>query len=169
VEHNGHLHATGATVQGAITATSGSFSRDVTIGGRSISNWMTEGGYIKEIKADTGNIADWFIEDKSLKGTDSDGYVVWLEPYGVSAQAPNDTPEGPVRWYDLCVFGVGSDATLKNNISAIEDKYDVFFDNLTPSTFNYKPEFKPNGYDKTHFGFIAQDILHNQNSLGLMI
>lgn len=167
VDTGGILYARGANISGTITATSGSFSRDVTIGGRSIANWITEGGYIKEIAADTGNIGGWYIDGQSLKGTDSNSYVVWLEPYGVYAQAPGDTVEGPARWYDLCVFGVGSDATLKNNIHAIEDKYDVFFDNLTPSTFNYKPEFKPNGYEKTHFGFIAQDILKNQNALGL--
>lgn len=47
-----------------------------------------------------------------------------------------------------------SDKNLKNSIAVPSDKYDVFFDNLTPSVFKYND----GSSDRLHSGFIAQEV-----------
>lgn len=47
-----------------------------------------------------------------------------------------------------------SDRNFKNNISIPSEKYDVFFDNLIPSTFQYNEGTS----GRLHSGFIAQEV-----------
>jgi hypothetical protein len=49
---------------------------------------------------------------------------------------------------------VGSDRRIKNSIEKISDKYDYFFDKLTPSMFKYNTGES----GRTHIGFIAQEV-----------
>lgn len=56
VSKEGKIYATGATLSGNITATSGSFSRDVVVGGKSISNWINSKGQIYNANLSQGSI-----------------------------------------------------------------------------------------------------------------
>lgn len=54
-----------------------------------------------------------------------------------------------------------SDRNLKKDIAKLDDKYDALFDSLLPVTY----KFKNNTSERTHFGFIAQDVKSSLESL----
>lgn len=144
VNNEGMLYAKNAEITGKITATSGSFKGTIT--------------------TTSGKIGGWTINTGNISGS-SDGYKVWLSPYGISAQPPDDTVE-ECRWYDL--VWEYSDKRVKNSINPIEDDYEGFYNDLKPVIFKYNENIKPEKYDQLHFGFIAQDIVKSieDNQLG---
>lgn len=77
---------------------------------------------------------------------------------------------GSVPWwgvYKAAAQAVASDLRIKQDIKLIsEDAYDKLFDELRAYTYRFKPDsgFKP---DKTHMGFISQNIKKNLDDAGL--
>lgn len=61
VDTSGTLYATGAKISGTITAESGNFSGDVTIGERPISSWITSDGFVYDIAAKSGSVGPFKI------------------------------------------------------------------------------------------------------------
>ena len=172
VSHGGHLVATSANITGTITATSGSFSRDVTIGGRSISNWITEQGYINEIQATKGTFGAWHIGEDTYassmwaehKPLDVHLSTVYLSSESVTVKEPSGATRATATWaniansatqYALAATNDDSDANIKNSIAELDEKYDVLFDSLTPCKYKYN--FGTS--DRYHTGFIAQEVI----------
>ena len=60
-------------------------------------------------------------------------------------------------------IAVTSDRNFKKNIQEIDIKYINFFKSLTPVTYKYKS----NLFDRSHMGFIAQDVEQALNKNGL--
>ena len=56
-----------------------------------------------------------------------------------------------------------SDRNLKENIAPISDKYAELFDKLVPVSF----EFNDSESDRTHLGFISQDVKASMDEVGL--
>lgn len=81
VDKNGNLFATNATIEGKITATSGNFSDNVTIGGTTVTAGYLKALYnyavggtgtaIKQIEASKGTIGGWTINDYVLRTANS--------------------------------------------------------------------------------------------------
>lgn len=57
-------------------------------------------------------------------------------------------------WSADYTITIDSDRRLKNNITTLSKQYDIFFDNLIPTSFCYNSEQT----NQKHIGFIAQDI-----------
>ena len=70
-------------------------------------------------------------------------------------------------WRNVLLSITGSDIRIKNNVNDIENQYEKFFDLLQPKTYNYTPEAKCGNTEILHFGFVAQDILMAQNTIGV--
>ena len=70
VQHNGKLFAKDAVIEGDIKATSGSFSRDITIAGKSLSEWISDEGDVQQIKAVSGTVGGWNIDRITINDTD---------------------------------------------------------------------------------------------------
>lgn len=131
--------------------------------------YVTQDGFLRckeanisgAINATSGKIGNWTISNGNLQyGNLASGMVIF-EPNYLKAAAPGDTIE-EARWYDIvfCANSWVSDATVKNTIESIDQKFEAFFNNLKPKTFFYNKNFRPNTYHKLHFGFVAQDILN---------
>ena len=70
------------------------------------------------------------------------------------------------RWkavYGMSTSIATSDRNLKDNICEIDDKYVEFFDKLQPVTY----ELIGNDHDRTHIGFISQDVKESMDEVGL--
>jgi len=151
---------------GYLVAKSGSFSRDITIGGRSISAWMDGDGYISNIKATSGSIGGWNISTSYISGT-SGSYTVSIKPSGCSAYNSSYAHDYTSSWYNIVQAGnswanSSSDLNIKNSISSI-DSYDVMFDNLKPCRYKYNYGTS----NRYHTGFIAQEVVSAIESAGL--
>ena len=66
---------------------------------------------------------------------------------------------GSWTWKDSSA-ALTSDARLKTDIAEIDERYDVFYDNLKPSVFRYKTGTS----HRLHTGFIAQEVLSALNT-----
>lgn len=112
---------------------------------------VTSGGYVNAI---SGKIGGWTLSSSRLYGT-SNGHQFAIRPYGVD----DETISSSVGWARLISL---SDKNAKKDIQDIDEKYNLFFDNLKPKTFYFKDGFQD---EKKHIGFIAQDILENEKSI----
>lgn len=153
IHRDGKMYCSNATIAG-------------TISGSTISGSTMSGGTISgsKITCTNGTIGGWSVASNYLYATDSSGYSVRLTPENLMAKAPGDTWEY-ARWYDL-TFDY-SDKRIKNSINSISDEYENFFNNLNPSSFKFNKAVRPDDYEKLHFGFIAQDILENEEKNNL--
>ena len=178
VTHGGYLHATNAHIEGNITASSG------TIGGCSITNGvlqiananigslnvgkLTAGTNNNAVTftnitvANGGKIGNWNIKDGNIWGS-SDAYLTVDAVFA----ANNGMAPYKATWYEIatkCGAPTSSDIRLKNNITYFDNIicYDEFFDSLSPCAFKFNDEIELD--DKTHFGFIAQDIVKSSET-----
>lgn len=147
VNKKGHLVANDASIKGTIQA------ETVLGSGFNITN-------------STGGTkgAGLFLGNSTASGQSAVGFS---KEY-LSARYRGDTYED-ARWYAVVFvaneWDDGSDRRLKNTINTFADKYEVFFDNLNPVTFKYN-----NGKsNRTHSGFIAQEIVGALEQAGLTI
>ena len=162
VDIDGNLYATNANITGTINATSGVFERDIKIGNRSISNWITNGGYINEIKATTGTVGGWSITSNMIYWHDPNKIESGIElGYNTITVPLSDgtVPYGnQTNWIGIVGAGYqynqGSDKNVKNSIEEFSFEYDKLFDALKPCRFKYNYE-NNNIY---HSGFIAQEM-----------
>lgn len=177
VTNGGYLYAKDAHVEGNIKATTGSFSRDITIENRSIKNWIDDGGYINEIKATKGSIGGWHINENELYSDEHVGKDINNRTYNQQVFfKPNelhawykyaDVGNVPVTrniyttWYAVVLGAEAyqtqsySDSRLKNSIEDYSEQYEVFFDKLSPKRYKYNYGTS----DRFHAGFIAQDVV----------
>ena len=179
VEHNGHLHATGATIQGTITATSGSFSDSVTIGGttvtagylRDLYNYAVNGETvsgttIQQIDATKGKIGGWTITDQVLKNTgyeyESTTVQSTIEIAPSALYVIRGTTQYVGLWHKIASNNA-SDARLKEDIKTLSSSYDTFFDLLQPKQYLLKSDYT----GKYHMGFVAQEVLGAMEESGL--
>ena len=155
---------------GYLVAKYGSFSRDITIGGRSISNWISEGGYINEIRATTGSVGGWNISSSYLSSPleqhpwAPSGYYGQVRlsansvSYGVSTSSSSSPSVWSSSYWSSIVDGANnsiSDERLKRDIEEYSEDYDKLFDSLRPVKYKYI-----NGTsDRYHTGFVAQEVV----------
>lgn len=66
-------------------------------------------------------------------------------------------------WTSPSAVSTTSDATLKNTIMDLNDKYSVFFNNLSPCTYKYNDGTS----NRLHIGFIAQEVKNAIDVAGL--
>jgi hypothetical protein len=148
---SGNINATSGTFNGTVNASSGTFNGTVNASSGSFTGAVnaTSGTFKGSIYSSSGTIGGWHLSSSKLYGT-SDQIQYSIRPYGVS----NDTAGISQSWGRI--ISAASDRRLKNNIKSIEEKFDDFFDDLKPVTFNYNK-----GIDdgRKHIGFIAQDVL----------
>ena len=130
-------------------------------------NWyVTPSGYMYgrncnitgTISSSSGNIGGWTINGNGLYSS-AGGYSVWIDPYALSTQIPGDTEESRAWW--SIVMNYPSDIKTKNNVKSLTNKYEKFYDELIPVSFEYKDEYEERKKGSTHFGFVAQDIEKN--------
>lgn len=150
------------TITGTINANYGSFSRDVTVGGRSLSNWLTEGGYVYNISATSGTVGGWEItSDKihhqasgSINGVEFKSNILYVYSSD-GAVSVGSSWHGIVgaggEWYANHV----SDKNVKNSIDTFTSEYDVLFDSLIPCRYKYNYGTS----DRYHTGYIAQEVV----------
>lgn len=155
---------------GEIHATIGSFGRDIKIGGRSISNWITSGGYINEVKAVTGTVGGWQIYKDKLIGIEnvgSDQNAVELNPTGFGWTWDIYDAMSYVDWSTLWEIArdkeMESDVNVKNSISEYNEQYELLFDNLKPCRYKYNYGTS----NRFHTGFIAQEVVDSLERSGL--
>jgi hypothetical protein len=79
VTKDGYLYAKGANISGKITATSGSFSRSLTVAGKSISDWISDEGKIYSADLTKGSIkyGDYFSvsDDGKVQISNDTGFL----------------------------------------------------------------------------------------------
>ena len=66
-------------------------------------------------------------------------------------------------WTGTVSSGSGSDANIKHDITDIDSKYDILFDNLRPVCFKYNDGTS----GRVHTGFIAQEVKAAIENAGL--
>ena len=67
------------------------------------------------------------------------------------------------NWTGSSAGSISSDRNKKNSISIIDDRYELFFDNLSPCLFKYNDGTS----DRLHSGFIAQEVEAALTAAGL--
>ena len=98
-------------------------------------------------------VGDWYLNSDGINGRyNNKNYK--LTPAGVT----NVTDNTNIDWDHLISV---SDVGLKNNIKPLSDIYNNYFDSLKPVTF----KFNKDANKLTHFGFIAQDVLHSNEQI----
>lgn len=96
---------------GELIATKGSFSRDITIGGRKLSDWIGEDGSVKKINADHGSIGGWTINTNSLQASDN----TYLHSDGTFIFKPSATGFVGLKEHGVngkYIFELGADTLL---------------------------------------------------------
>ena len=94
-------------------------------------------------------IGSWNINGTGIRSSNARIYPDHFEMYDTNGWVT-------VPWLGIGRAGTAySDKKIKKNIKTLDEKYDKFFDELKPVRFQYKKKLPS---DKTHIGFIAQDI-----------
>ena len=123
------------------------------------------------VNAESGTIGKWKINNGSLyaSGISSShtGAAIWLEIGGLTYQDSGMVTPLAASWRNVLLSVTSSDIRIKNNVNDIENQYEKFFDLLQPKTYNYTPEAKCGNTEILHFGFVAQDILMAQHTIGV--
>ncbi len=86
-----------------------------------------------------------------------------IEPY---SDGKYDCGSSDYKWNNIWghTSQIGtSDRTVKKDIQLISERFEKLFDQLKPVTY----KFKNNSSDRTHIGFIAQDIKESLDELGI--
>lgn len=157
VRPDGYLYSRNANISGYINATGGNFTGHVN---------ATSGSFSGSIYSGYGTIGGWSISQDNLYGYDYNGRTITITPNGVT-QKSGSGGQGTRTWFDI-ITDNASDKNIKNNIEKINNNdYENFFDHLKPVTFKFDKTFDKENYNKTHFGFIAQDILENESNNNL--
>ena len=124
---------------------------------------VTTGGYLTAV---SGKFGQWTLNNTGLSSNDCHIY-----PSQLGFRASNGTGGFVSQpWWKVGLAAqLASDKRLKENIKNLDYKYDKFFDELKPITFSWKD--KEQFDDKSHIGFIAQDIEKslNNNNLDLNV
>lgn len=144
IKANGYAQFTNADITGKITATSGSFSGSIYASG--------------------GTIGGWNIRSGNFYGT-SGSYNITMNAEGLWGEKNGIASFGG-QWDRICNGTAVSDKRLKKNISNIDEKYHDFFMKLKPVEFNYNEKSGLEENQK-HLGFIAQDVLKNEEENNL--
>ena len=183
VYHDGSLYATNATIIGTVTATAGSFSGTVTIGGATLtaskinsyfenvdcSNLLTKISSSCAIENTGYSIGPVYTSDGLLghgfQITDENGTGIHLvstyfkigfinENLYIDMSGGGGGGSFVGNWDFASSASVNSDRNLKNSIINISNNYSIFYDNLLPRLYKYN-----NGTsDRYHTGFIAQEV-----------
>lgn len=157
VRPDGYLYSRNANISGYINATDGNFTGHIN---------ATSGSFSGSIYSGYGTIGGWSISQDNLYGYDYNGRTITITPNGVT-QKSGSGGQGTRTWFDI-ITDNASDKNIKNNIKKINNNdYENFFNHLKPVTFKFDKTFDKENYNKTHFGFIAQDILENENNNNL--
>ena len=171
VSYAGKLYANDAEITGAINAKTGTFERDIKIGNRSISKWITNSGYINEIEATTGTIGGWSIISNMIYWHDpkkiESGIDLGYNTVSVPLASGTIPYGGQTNWVGIVGAGhqynQGSDKNVKNSIEEFSLGYEKLFDGLKPCRFKYNYEDN----DIYHSGFIAQEMYESIIAAGL--
>lgn len=201
VTHNGKLHATGADIEGILTANAGSKIGPFSVRNDGIyinsygetylgNNKLVIPGEFSQIvlagqdttlinvqsqsKNSEGTYADTIFSINASNFSAESGFKLMHRMIysdresGIKLQYIQEGPD----WYTgtltlqanyVKCYGTWSeesgtvtlsDVNQKNTINFINDKYEVFFDNILPRTFKYNEGTS----DRLHTGFIAQEI-----------
>lgn len=105
---------------------------------------VTTGGYLTAV---SGKFGSWTLNGTGIYSNNAQIYPNYLG-YRV-----NGTGEFVAAAWWRIGQAASSDKRLKKNINHLEDKYNTFFDELKPISFEWKK-----GDNKKHIGFIAQDV-----------
>lgn len=192
VTYAGYLYARNANITGTITASSGNFSNDVTIGGTAITAGhlrklyrAAREGYndadslqIKRIDANTGVICDWTISSTYLTSPlkqhpwAPSGYYGQVRlsankvEYGVTTGSSIASNKWSGTYWSYIVDvsnNNASDRRLKKDINCYTENYEQLFDLLNPVRYKYIDGTS----DRYHTGFIAQEVVSAIEQAGL--
>lgn len=110
---------------------------------------VSTGGYLT---AKSGKIGNWTINSTGIYSSD-----VQLYPSELSYKANGQYVSA--SWLGVGRAGTAySDIRLKKNIKGLDNKFNKFYDELKPISFNWNNIIN----NKTHIGFIAQDVQKSQ-------
>ena len=133
--------------------------------------YCTKANITGTINAESGTIGKWKINNGSLYASNISSShtkaTIWLEIGGLTYSDSGMVTPLAASWRNVLLSITGSDIRIKNNVNDIENQYEKFFDLLQPKTYNYTPEAKCGNTEILHFGFVAQDILMAQNTIGV--
>lgn len=143
----------------------GTIDGDLTVNGDCL--YYGTAGYVGSNGTTSLHIQGTASNYISVKTTNGKGITI----SGTDGVYPSDTDTlqlgaGNKRWNVIyCKSGsvTTSDRTHKDNIADIDNKYMQLFDKLKPVTFEYNYETS----DRTHVGFISQDVKESMDEVGL--
>jgi len=174
--------ASGAVFSGKLSAASGSFSGTITatagkIGNLNISDGgllygtvstdnvatgvkiNTSGIWAKEGHFSSGSFGYWFLSSSGyFWALYNRSYDIYLKSTGPTLNTSSAT------WMSIITTAnSSSDARIKQDIEPLSDKYEAFFDNLTPRRFRYID----GSSGRYHTGFVAQEVVSALHSADL--
>lgn len=118
----------------------------------------TSGSFTGSLYTSNGTFGNWTINGDGIYSSNAQIFPDYL---GFKYNGTGSWTSQP--WWRIGQNA--SDKNLKKNIEKLEDKFDKFFNELRPISFKWKESEN----DKTHIGFIAQDIQESErrNNLDL--
>lgn len=132
---------------------SGVIHTGVKLGDSSSMISMSAGGF-----SHSGGASMYLSGEGGLAGTDA---TVTADRISIGSSSPRiyitrsgNDPHGELNGTWRGTLTSTSDRNKKNSITKLAGKYEVLFDNLTPVSF----KFNDGTSDRTHIGFIAQDV-----------
>ena len=137
----GSLDAATGTFNGDISAASGIFKGAVYT--------ISKEGWWK-----MGDGIIWGMAGQTVGG-DTDNWETTLKPGGVVIRSMSTDTEREKSWWDIC--GSSSDMRVKNNINVLDDRFENFYNELSPVSFYFNSEYHDDK-GKIRFGFIAQEV-----------
>ena len=182
VNTSGELYCTSATLTGNITATSGKIGNLLIADGYLYYGAGTEDAgikitsdhiWVKSISSNNGSIGAWTINSNGLNSYYRDyDLSTFCEPrlradvlafYEQNLHTETYSCTWRKLIYTIWTLENGSDSRVKNSIEILPERYDTFFDKLSPKRYKYN-----NGNSgRFHTGFIAQEVVSALESSGL--
>lgn len=169
----GALTAGSATVSGALSAASATISGNLTANGTSTLSAIElyrSSPYIDfHHGSSTADYTQRIITSGSglnIYGTTNTYVAVMSDRFRSNGNDVHYLGDASNKWKD--VYSVKSsintsDRNLKKNIVSIDDRYVSLFDKLQPVSY----EFNSPTSDRTHLGFISQDVKESMDEVGL--
>ena len=174
--------ASGAVFSGKLSAASGSFSGTITATGGKIGSLNISDGGLLYGSVSTDNVATgvkintagiWAKEGHFSQGSfgywflSSSGYFWALYNRSLDIYLKSSGPtlgSSSASWASVITSAnSSSDARIKRDIAPLSEKYESFFDNLTPRSFRYIDGTS----GRYHTGFVAQEVVSALGKAGL--
>lgn len=149
---SGSLSAASGSFKGSLDAATGTFNGDI-----SAASGVFKGAVYTVSSEGWWKMGDgviWGLAGQTVGG-DTDNWETTLKPGGVIIYSLSTKTTREKSWWDIC--GSSSDMRVKNNINVLDDKFENFYNELSPVSFYFNSDYHDDK-GKIRFGFIAQEV-----------